>query len=219
MKRVTGLALVGALSLVLAAPAHAGGAPGGGFHGGQGSMHAMGSQHRNGFQHRSGFQHRGHVHRGCCWGGGFIGWPLGASLLAAPYYADPYYAYPSSYPVYSDPGYAPAYSYQPQQQVYVAPPAQSELCYIGGCYRLQGDGVSVPFRWVWIPSAPAPPPPPPTGPPAGAPMPGAPMPADPSSSRPTQKLYRWVDDQGITNWTNNREAVPEQYRAKLKQTM
>jgi hypothetical protein len=113
----------------------------------------------------------------------------------------------------------PAPAYQPQPQVYLTPPAQSELCYVGGCYRLQGDGMSAPFRWVWIPAVPEPPPAPPTAPPAAAPAPDAPAPAEPASSRPTQQLYRWVDEQGIASWTNSREAVPERYRAQLKQTL
>jgi hypothetical protein len=201
MKKIMGLALVGALSLVLAAPVHADGGRGSGFRGVRGGMHGTD------FQHRDGVQHRGNFHRGCCWGGAFVGWPVGISVLGAPYYA-----YPYSDPVYPDPVYVPAPAYQPQPQVYLAPPAQSELCYVGGCYRLQGDGMSAPFRWVWIPTVPEPPPAPPTAPPAAAPAPGAPAPADPTASRPTQQLYRWVDEQGIANWTNNREAVPERYR-------
>jgi hypothetical protein len=136
------------------------------------------------------------------------------SVLAAPYFA-----YPYSDPVYPDPVYVPAPAYQPQPQVYLAPPAQSELCYVGGCYRLQGDGMSAPFRWVWIPTVPEGPPAPPTAPPAAAPAPGGPAPADPGTPRPIPQLYRWIDEQGIANWTNNREAVPERHRAQLKQTL
>jgi hypothetical protein len=214
MKKMIGLGLVGMLSLVLAAPVHADGGRGSGFRGVQGGMHGTGFRAGGGFQHNGGFQHKGNFHRGCCWGGAFVGWPVGTSVLAAPYYS-----YPYSYPDYPDPVYVPAPAYQPQPQVYLAPPVQSEMCYIGGCYRLQGDGVSAPFRWVWIPTVPAPPPAPPTAPPAAAPAPGAPAPADPASSRPIPQLYRWVDEQGIANWTNNREAVPERYRAQLKQTL
>lgn len=204
MKRVIGLALVGVL--FLASPVLAGGVRGSGFSGVQGGMQGAGFQQkggfqqRGGFQHKGGFQHRGNFHR-CCWGSPFLGWPIGTTVLAAPYYD-----YPYASPVYADPGYMPAPAYQPQPQVYLTPPVQSELCYIGGCYRLQGDGVSVAFRWVWIPAVPEGPPAPPTAPPAAAPAPGA--------LAPTQ-LYRWVDDQGVANWTNNREAVPERYRAQL----
>jgi hypothetical protein len=34
-------------------------------------------------------------------------------------------------------------------------------CYTGGCYHLQGDGVTVAYSWVWVPTAPAAPPAPP----------------------------------------------------------
>jgi hypothetical protein len=135
MKKMIGLGLVGMLSLVLAAPARADGRRGSGFQGGHGGMHG------SGFRPGGGFQHRGNFHRGCCWRGAFVGWPVGTSVLAAPYYS-----YPYSYPVYPDPVYVPAPAYQPQPQVYLAPPVQSEMCYIGGCYRLQGDGMSAPFR-------------------------------------------------------------------------
>jgi hypothetical protein len=203
MRKVIGLGLVGMLSLVLAAPVHADGGRGSGFHG------VLGGMHGTGFHHRGDFQHRGNFHRGCCWGGAFVGWPVGTTVLAAPYYA-----YPNFYPVY-----VPTPDYEPQPQVYLAPPAQSELCYVGGCYRLQGDGTSAPFRWVWIPTVPEPPPAPPTAPPAAAPAPGALTPTDPGSPRPIRRLYRWIDEQGIANWTDNREAVPERYRAQLKQTL
>ena len=213
MKKMIGLALVGMLSLVLASPVHAGGGRASGFQGGHGGMHGPGFRPGGGFQHR-GNLHRGNLHRGCCRRGAFVGWPVGTSVIAVPYYS---YSY--SYLVYPDPVYVPAPAYQQQPQVYLAPPVQSEVCYIGGCYRLQGDGVSAPFGWAWIPTVPAPPPAPPTAPPAAAPAPGAPAPADPASSRPTQPLYHWVDEQGIANWTNNKEAVPERYRTQPKQTL
>jgi hypothetical protein len=219
MKKVIGLGLVGALlSLVLAAPVHAAGGRGGGrgsgFQGGHGGMHGTGFRPGGGFQHNGGFQHRGNFHRGCCRGAAFVGWPVGTSVLAAPYYS-----YPYSYPDYPDPGYVSAPAYQPQPQVSLAPPVQSEPCYVGGCYRLQGDGVTAPFRWVWIPTVPAPPPASPTAPPAAAPAPGTPAPADPAASRPIPQLYHWVDDQGVVTWTNKRAAVPERYRAQLKQIL
>jgi predicted nucleic acid-binding Zn ribbon protein len=44
-------------------------------------------------------------------------------------------------------------------QVTVALSVQREVCYKTGCYHLQGDGVTVPYQWVWVPAAPAPPPP------------------------------------------------------------
>jgi hypothetical protein len=215
MKKMIGLTLVGMLSLALAAPVHANGGRGSGFQSGNGGMHSSSSRHGGGFRHNGGFQHRGNFQRGCCFGGAFFGWPVGTTLLAAPYYD----SYPYSYPAYQDPGYAPSPYYQQQPQLYMAPPVPSEMCYTGGCYRLQGDGVSIPFRWVWIPAAPEGPPAPPAAPPAAAPGPGAFAPADPASPRPIQQLYRWVDDQGVANWTNNREAVPERFRPQLRQTL
>ena len=201
MKKLVGLGLMGALlSLVLAAPVHADGGRGSGFRGVRGGMHGTGFRPGGGFQHNGGFQHKGNFHRGCCWGGAFLGWPIGGSVLAAPYYA-----YPYSYPVYPDPVYVPAPVYQPQPQLYLAPPVQSEMCYIGGCYRL--------------PTVPEGPPAPPIAPPAVAPAPGAPAPADQGTPRPVPQLYRWIDEQGIANWTNKREAVPERYRAQLKQSL
>ncbi len=143
VKKIISLALVRMLSLALAAPVSAGRGHGGGFHGGHG-----------------GFRHGGGFHGGCCWGGVFVGGLFVGSVLAAPYYAYPYSAYPNAaYPVYSDPVYAPAPAYQPQTQVYVAPAVQREVCYVGGCYHLQGDGVMVAYSWIWVPAAPPPAPP------------------------------------------------------------
>jgi len=86
---------------------------------------------------------------GCC---GFYPWPY--------YY--PYY-YPSYYPspavVYSSPAPAPTYT-QPQ-----APQVEREVVFAEGRYILQGDGVSTPYKWVWVPNPPAPP----SGPPPSAP--------------------------------------------------
>lgn len=70
--------------------------------------------------------------------------------------AYPYYGYPYAYPVYAEP------AYQPQTQVTVAPSIQREACYVGGCYRLYGDGVTTAYQWVWVPSAPPAPPGPPS---------------------------------------------------------
>ena len=154
MKKIFSLALVTTLSLSLAAPVSAGRGPGGGFHGGF---------HHDGFRH-GGFRHDGFHRFGCCFGPAFVGGVFVGSALAYPYYADPYYAYPyATYPAYADSGYAPGPAYQPQPQVSVAPPPiQPEVCYVGGCYHLRGDGVTVPYSWIWVPSAPAVPPAPPS---------------------------------------------------------
>jgi hypothetical protein len=157
MKRLLAGTAVLTSAMLIAAPVnaagrggHGGGFHGGGFHGGRGSHGS-----------RPGFHHGG-VHRfGCCLGPAFVGGVFVGSALAYPYYAYPYYGYP-----YTDPGYSayPVYSgavYQSQAQVSVAPSVQREVCYVGGCYRLQGDGVSVPYQWAWVPVVPAPPPGPP----------------------------------------------------------
>jgi hypothetical protein len=38
-------------------------------------------------------------------------------------------------------------------------------------------------------------------------------------SRSPQRLYRWIDTQGVVNWTNNWEAVPERYRSQAKRPL
>jgi len=142
LRKIISLVLVGVLSLAFAAPAFADGFRGGSHHG----FH-HGSHH--GFHH--GF------HRfGCCFGPVLVGGLFLGTALAAPYY----YPYQYAYPGYSAPVYAPASAYQ--TQAYVARSVQREVCYVGGCYRLQGDGVTVAYQWVWLPNAPPPPPGPPS---------------------------------------------------------
>jgi hypothetical protein len=151
MKKILSLALVTMLSLSFAAPVSAGRGPGGGFHGGF---------HHDGFRH-GGFRHDGFHRFGCCFGPGFVGGVFVGSAFAYPYYAYPYYAYPyAAYPGY--PVYAPAPVYESQTQVPVGPSIQREVCYTGGCYHLQGDGVTVAYVWIWVPAAPAAPPAPPS---------------------------------------------------------
>jgi len=131
MRKLFALALIVALSVVLTAPASASRGHGGGFHGG--------SHH--------GFHHHGFHH--CCVTTAFFGGVFVAAPLAYPFYAYPYYyPYPDMYPTYP-----PVY-----QQ---APPIQRDVCYAGGCYHLEGDGVTVAYRWIWIPNPPEQPPAPP----------------------------------------------------------
>ena len=84
-------------------------------------------------------------------GGVFVGSAFWAPFYGYPYpyYASPY-AYP--YPAYAAPLYMPPPSYQ--SQLYLSPPPQREVCYVGGCYHLEGDGISVAYRWVWVPTVP-----------------------------------------------------------------
>jgi hypothetical protein len=85
------------------------------------------------------------------------------------------YAAPAYYPSYYRPAYPyPPYAYAPP--VYTAPPpryyaaapaatyappaaAQTEVVYPHGRYVLRGDGTTVAYRWVWVPSPPPTPPP------------------------------------------------------------
>jgi hypothetical protein len=112
--------------------------------------------------------HHGHWRGGCCWGGWW--WPgavigglaLGAAVAAtAPfYYAPPpvYAAPPVAYgapPVYQAP--APvAYQQAPAAYQHAPAPApplvQREVVHPHGRYVLNGDGVSQPWQWVWIPN-------------------------------------------------------------------
>ena len=67
-----------------------------------------------------------------------------------------------------------------QRVVLAAVPTATVVPYPTGRYELRGDGVSVPYYWVWIPVQPviAAPAPPPIGAPAppGAVLPGPPPP-------------------------------------------
>jgi hypothetical protein len=74
------------------------------------------------------------------------------------------------------------------------------------------------YRWVWIPTVPDVSPALATAP-SAAPAASTPVPADPTLSRPPQQLYRRIDAQGVANWTNNREAVPERHRSQAKRPM
>ena len=147
-----------------------------------------------------------------------------AVVYASPpaYYAAPYYAPPVYYapPAYYDPP-TTYYSPPPSGTVSIAPaPTQNVVQYPHGRYELRGDGVAVPYRWVWIPN---PPPPPPAAPPAPAEPPAAPPAGAPSSGAPPParqgQLYRWTDTLGVVHWTDRLDAVPEQYRARAKQSL
>jgi hypothetical protein len=89
------------------------------------------------------------------WGPGLFlgGLALGAALTY-PYYAYPYPAYPYPY------AYPPTVIYQ-QAPAPSPPLVQRDVCYEHGCYHLNGDGVTQPWQWVWMPTAPPVPPPPP----------------------------------------------------------
>jgi hypothetical protein len=160
----------------------------------------------------------------------FAGAP--AVVYAAPYYYPPYYPSPAYYdppqtyytppaPTYYVPAPSTYYSPPPPSgTVSVAPaPSDNVIQYSHGRYELRGDGVSTPYRWVWIPN---PPPPPPAAPAApGDPSSVAPAPGDSSFGSPVaprqSQLYRWTDTTGVVHWTDRIDMVPEKYRAGARQ--
>ncbi|HET8575692.1 MAG TPA: DUF4124 domain-containing protein [Methylomirabilota bacterium] len=131
-----------------------------------------------------------------------------------PRHRAPHIPYP-----YSSYFYGPPMVYEQPSSYLIAPPAPipSVIEYPNGRYELRGDGVTTPFRWVWIPK---PPPGPPEAPPAAPPAPPEPpVAAKPSAERrpasPTA-VYRWTDEEGVTHWTDQLENIPERYRAKVQ---
>jgi hypothetical protein len=89
------------------------------------------------------------------------------------------------------------------------PPEPGVIEHPTGRYELRGDGVTTPYRWVWIPNPPAAPPDLPI-PPSGGPAADSPR----ASSRST--TYRWTDDEGTTFWTNRPESIPEAHRSRAR---
>ncbi len=145
VRRVLVLFAIVALLVGITVPADA--ARGGGGHGGGG--HHGGGAH-GGFHH--GFHGHGFHGGGCC----VFSFGVG---LGYPYYGYPYYGYPY-YPYYPYDAAYPAYTYTPPpvaQNVNAQPLIQREVVYPNGKYVLYGDGVTQPYKWVWVPAAPAPP--------------------------------------------------------------
>jgi len=154
------ISLVAVALLLLPAFSYAGAGHGG--HGGWGhGFHGHGF-HGHGF-HGHGFHGHGFhggglivVGPGCCWGPWWWGYP---PYYPPPAYYPPPYYYPPAYgppPGYSPPvGYAP-----PAATVSVTPtqPAQNVVQFATGRYELRGNGMSTPYRWVWIPNPPTAPP-------------------------------------------------------------
>jgi hypothetical protein len=172
-----------------------------------------GGSHRGGFHHNS---PGGHTFPG---GRGFVHRPFGGSVVFAPPF---WYGSDSFYDPGSDYGSAPAYgaaAYGPAMGGTLAlappsPPMPSVIQYPTGRWELRGDGLTIPYRWVWIPN---PPPAPPSAPPPG----GEPVaPAPPASSRPeppgNTKIYRWTDGQGVLHLTDRLDTVPERFRAQAR---
>lgn len=85
----------------------------------------------------------------------------------------PVYAAPVAYPPY--PVVYPPVTYAPYPVGSPPPPpTPTVIQYPHGRYELRGDGVALPYYWVWIPTPPPPPAPPP---PPGSSVPRAPAPS------------------------------------------
>jgi Domain of unknown function (DUF4124) len=141
-------------------------------------------------------------------------------VYAAPYYYPPSAYYPPPYydpPVYSAPmNYSPPVSYAPAPDSTVSvAPTPNAVQFSTGRYELRGDGVSTPYTWVWIPNPPTSPPPLP--PPAAEPGVSGGASSGPAPARVGQ-LYRWTDKDGVVHWTDRIDAVPEQYRQRVRTT-
>jgi hypothetical protein len=189
------------------AQARGGRASGGGAMSGGGR--SGGFAGRPGFNH-PGFNHGFNHHHFNSSSVIFVGpspfWDYAPSVAYAP---PPVYIAPQF--VYQSP--PPAAYYPPAPS---APPGPRIVEFPTGHYELRGDGMSMPYTWVWIPnppSAPPGPPPPPAAPPA---LPGGPTsrPAPPAPE-PTKAIYRWTDENGVTTLTDDVNKVPERYRIHL----
>jgi hypothetical protein len=210
VRKLAALLLV--FALLVPAPGFAGSGRGG--HGGWGHGGGGHGFHGHGF-HGHGFHGHGFiaVGPGCCWGGP---WWWGYS----PYYYPPYYYPPPvAYypPPYSSPPsyYGPPASYGPPPVRYAPPSATVSVAparptpnvaqFATGRYELRGDGVSIPYAWVWIPN-------PPTAPPQAV------RPNPPSEAARVSPVYRWIDEQGVAHATDRLGAVPEPYRSRATQS-
>jgi len=164
-----------------------------------------GGSHRG--SHHGGPGGRSFVHRP--FGGGFI-------VLAPPLW------YGSDLSYDPGPAYAPASAYGPA--VYgpgvggtlalAPPPTPSVIQYPTGRWELRGDGLAIPYRWVWIPNPPTAPPPPTS--PSGELVTPAPLVSGRPEPPGNTKIYRWTDGQGVLHLTDRLDTVPERYRAEAR---
>ena len=151
-------------------------------------------------------------HRGLA-GRGFKGHGHGSVIVGSgpvvvysPGYAPGYvvdsYADPSPY---AAPQYAPP---APTVAAAPPPPAPTVVEHEAGRYELRGDGLTVPYRWVWVPNPPAAPPEV-----AAPPSRASAEPAPPQRSA----LFMWTDRDGVVHWTDNANSVPQEYRSKVQE--
>ncbi len=115
-------------------------------------------------------------------------------------------------PVVQPPMAQPAVYEPPPVSTGPAAPAspQGVVEYEGGRYELRGDGMTMPYKWVWIPN-------PPPGPPGSSAM-RAPASGELAPAR-RGTVYRWIDDQGVLHMTDRWLTVPQRYREQAKQNL
>ena len=147
------------------------------------------------------FQHKHHGHHG----GVAVGIVAPPTIIySAPAYVPqpPVYA-PSPVYVPAPPAYAPPVSIAPT-------PRETVIEFPNGRYELRGDGITTPYRWVWVPN-------PPTAPPAEVTPDRAPLSSIPEPPAPARSLdvYRWTDEAGVVHLTDRLDKVPEAYREKV----
>jgi len=164
----------------------------------------------------SGSFHRG-FHHGSPGGRAFVRGPFRGILVFAP---PLWYGSDISYDPSPGYGLAPAYGPVPRYGPVVggtlalappSPPAPTVVQYPTGRWELRGDGLTIPYRWVWIPNPPAAPPPP-----AGEPMTPAPPASSPPEPPGNTRIYRWTDGQGVLHLTDRLETIPERYRSQAR---
>ena len=131
--------------------------------------------------------------------------PFGVVVSPVVVYTPPSVVYAAPPVVYAPP---PVASYGPPA-VAPAPPSLSRVIqYPHGRYELLGDGTTTPYQWVWIPNPPPPPPPP------AAPSPEPAAQQMPPASK--SEIYCWIDERGVTTWTDQWDKIPVQYRARAR---
>ena len=154
MRKLLVVAIASAALVALAAPSAMAGDRHGGGRGHSGKhwgAHSHGHGHWRGGHwpgHWRGSHWRGHHGH---WRGGY--WGPGIAIGVSPFYWP--YAYHSPSVVYAEPPAVytePPAAYSSPADTAAPPAVEREVVYPHGRYVLHGDGVSTPYRWVWIPS-------------------------------------------------------------------